>query len=123
MNPLTIILGIIALMAIVFAAAAIRGTEKANDNAAELRSRLQRFQIALDDMEYRFFALDRKFEIVTDSNRATVVMHIRMPLYNSDCKIAGHNVRKFPVKVFHFADDPDFAMLQAQELLDKLNEK
>lgn len=80
----------------------------------KLSNRLNRIAMSLP--------CDRRYEIEADRYGFHINLIVTVRVYS----LAGEHIDTFcycRIKSFPFADDKDFALLSAQELLDKLNEK
>ena len=86
---------------------------------AEVKKLNHRLDSIADSSKY-----DRYYEIEEDSNNSTC--RVFMKVYVRKSTYAGEHIENICyclVKEFPYEDDKDFARSEAQELLDKINEK
>lgn len=113
---------LLALFAFLFGRSAVISTSRLNliNKTKDERDKLSR---SLDRIE-NSSKYDRYFEIEEDDSNA--VYRVFMKVYVRKSSYAGEHIEDICyclVKAFPYEDDKDFARSEAEELLDKLNEK
>lgn len=113
---------LLALFAFLFGRSAVISTSRLNliNKTKDERDKLSR---CLDRIE-NSSKYDRYFEIEEDDSNA--VYRVFMKVYVRKSSYAGEHIEDICyclVKAFPYEDDKDFARSEAEELLDKLNEK
>lgn len=113
---------LLALFAFLFGRSAVISTCRLNliNKTKDERDKLSR---SLDRIE-NSSKYDRYFEIEEDDSNA--VYRVFMKVYVRKSSYAGEHIEDICyclVKAFPYEDDKDFARSEAEELLDKLNEK
>lgn len=113
---------LLAIFAFLFGRSAVISTRRLNrlNKTKDERDKLSR---SLDKIE-NSSKYDRYFEIEEDDNKS--VCRVFMKVYVRKCTYAGEHIESICfclIKEFPYEDDKDFARSEAQELLDKINEK
>lgn len=113
---------LLAIFAFLFGRSAVISTRRKNllNKTKDERDKLSR---SLDKIE-NSSKYDRHFEIEEDDSNA--VYRVFMKVYVRKSSYAGEHIENICyclIKAFPYEDDKDFARSEAQELLDKINEK
>lgn len=111
---------LLAIFAFLFGRSAVISNRRHN-RLLEVKAECDKLSHRLDRIE-NSSKYDRSYEIEEDDRAYNVIMKVcvRVSSY------AGEHIDTFCfwlIKAFPFADDKEFALREAEELLDKLNEK
>lgn len=113
---------LLAIFAFLFGRSAVISTRRLNRLNKVMNER-DKLSLSLDKIE-NSSKYDRYFEIEEDDSNA--VYRVFMKVYVRKSSYAGEHIENICyclVKEFPYEDDKDFARSEAQELLDKINEK
>lgn len=113
---------LLALFAFLYGRSAVISTRRKNRLNKVMNER-DKLSLSLDKIE-NSSKYDRYFEIEEDDSNA--VYRVFMKVYVRKFSYAGEHIENICyclVKEFPYEDDKDFARSEAQELLDKINEK
>lgn len=111
-----------AIFAFLYGRSAVISTRRKNRLNKVMNER-DKLSLSLDKIE-NSSKYDRYFEIEEDSNNSTC--RVFMKVYVRKSSYAGEHIENICyclVKEFPYEDDKDFARSEAQEFLDKINEK